>query len=187
MTPEGREQKDFRSWLKGRGLKFVRLALMPGVQAGWPDWIILLPVWPLLIEMKKPELRGKDGRSERQKLRHAELLELGYDVVTVYSADEAIGAVLAALDARALPAPWQCAPAVGRRGGAVAGPGHAQDVDRPARLLRPEGRGGRPQDAGRGAEARLRAGVAAGGGEVGRVPPSHVPPAAWAQKGQAPR
>jgi len=105
MTPEGAEQRDFRKWLKGRGLKFIRLALQPAVQAGWPDWLILLPARPLLIEMKKPALRGKDGRSEQQKLRHAELQELGYDVRTTYSADEAAGAVLQALDARGLPAP----------------------------------------------------------------------------------
>jgi hypothetical protein len=105
MTPEGRENANFRKWLKRQGVRFIRLALQPGVEGGWPDWLILLPAVPLLLEMKKPELRGKDGRSEHQKLRHGELQELGYDVRTVYSADEAIGAVTQALDARALPAP----------------------------------------------------------------------------------
>lgn len=104
MTPEGREQSKFRKWLVGRGLKFIRLALQPGVAAGWPDWIILLPATPLWIEMKDPALRGKDGRSARQILRHVELEGLGYDVRTTYSADEAAGAVAQALDARALPA-----------------------------------------------------------------------------------
>ena len=55
---------------------------------------------PLWVEMKKPELRGRDGRSERQKLRHAELQGLGYDVVTAYSGDEAIAAVTACLARR---------------------------------------------------------------------------------------
>jgi hypothetical protein len=105
MTPEGREQTKFRKWLRSRCLKFIRMALQPSVQAGWPDWLILLPEVPLFIEMKKPELRGKDGRSKQQIRRHNELMELGYDVRTTYSADEAIRAVLAALDARAVPAP----------------------------------------------------------------------------------
>jgi uncharacterized protein YggL (DUF469 family) len=105
VAPESRENATFRRWLKRRGLRFIRLALQPGVAAGWPDWIVLLPMRPLWVEMKKPELRGRDGRSERQKLRHAELQRLGYDVVTAYSGDEAIAAVLQAMDARALSAP----------------------------------------------------------------------------------
>lgn len=105
MTPEGKENARFKKWLVSRGLKHIRLALQPGVQAGWPDWIILIASGrPLFVEMKRPDMRGKDGRSERQKLRHAELEALGYDVRTVYSGDEAIAATMARLGSCAVPA-----------------------------------------------------------------------------------
>lgn len=105
MTPESRANGRFKRWLVSRGLKFIRLALQPGVQAGWPDWIILLSGGrPLWVEMKDPALRGTDARSPQQKLRHRELEKLGYDVCTGYGSDEAIAAVVETMGSRAVPA-----------------------------------------------------------------------------------
>ena len=55
MTPEGKELKAFKAFLKAAGLSTIRLALMPGVERGWPDTVVLLPGgMALWIELKAP-------------------------------------------------------------------------------------------------------------------------------------
>ena len=55
MTPEGKELKAVTAWLKEAKLPYIRMALQPGVAAGWPDLLILPPGGLcFFIEMKAP-------------------------------------------------------------------------------------------------------------------------------------
>lgn len=55
MTPEGKIVAYLKRRLKEARLPFVRMSLRPGVAAGWPDFLILIPggkvVW---VETKAP-------------------------------------------------------------------------------------------------------------------------------------
>jgi hypothetical protein len=101
MTPEGRLLARLTKWLKQTGVRFIRLALQPGVKRGWPDLCILIPGGaPLFVELKAP---GGET-SEQQDLRIGELRDAGYAVQVHDAYDEAVAAILQALDARSLPA-----------------------------------------------------------------------------------
>lgn len=102
MTPEGKILSKLTKWLRERGVRFIRLALQPSVQRGWPDLCVLVPGGaPLFLELKRPG----GVASPTQLLRMEELRNAGYLVEICDSFDAAARAVTQALDARAVPAP----------------------------------------------------------------------------------
>jgi hypothetical protein len=96
MTPEGKELKAFKAFLKAAGLTSLRLAFMPGVETGWPDTVILLPGGlSLWIELKAP---GKTPRPI-QTAKLEILSDLGYIARFFDNAPDAIGFVVNCLEA----------------------------------------------------------------------------------------
>lgn len=65
---------------------FIRCAFMPGVEAGWPD-VLLLPKGgrPVFVELKRPG----GALSKLQKFRAQELQRLAYRVLVVDTVEEA--------------------------------------------------------------------------------------------------
>ena len=95
MTPEARILSRLKSAARLRGLRLVRLALMPGVEVGWPDTIIAGPGGRTLwVETKAP---GKPLRPMQAHRRDA-LLALGQLYAKIDGVEQIDGA-LAVLDA----------------------------------------------------------------------------------------
>lgn len=86
MTPEGRVLAALRAAARSHGLGFLRLALQPGVGAGWPDALIIGRGGHVLwVEAKAP---GKTVRpAQAARLRY--LWGEGHDAVVVDSVDAA--------------------------------------------------------------------------------------------------
>lgn len=68
MTPEGRILAFAKREAKRLGLRFVRLAQMPGVEAGWPDSFVLGEGGKVLwLELKAPGKPLRPLQSHRRK------------------------------------------------------------------------------------------------------------------------
>lgn len=79
--------KPVTRWAKKRGVKWLRITLMPGAERGWPDHVFLVPGGaPVMFEFKKPG----EGPSEIQKVRLEYLHENGYAAFCVDDGGEAI-------------------------------------------------------------------------------------------------
>ena len=76
------EQRLFRA-VKRLGLACLKFS--PDHKAGMPDRLILLPAGRVVWV----ELKTDNGRlSERQRLRHAELMRAGHEVAVIYTPEE---------------------------------------------------------------------------------------------------
>lgn len=87
--PEAKLKDEVEAWCREHGLKVVRLALMPGVKAGWPDTIILGPagvaVWvELKAPGKKPSRRQLERISDLHKLGHHATWSDSFGAIYVY-------------------------------------------------------------------------------------------------------
>lgn len=94
MTPEGLIQSKVLAFARRHGVETLRLALMPGVAAGWPDSLLLFPGGrAAFYEFKRP-----GGRlSDLQKVRLERLRGLGFTAEVFDNADAACSAVVACL------------------------------------------------------------------------------------------
>lgn len=87
---EKKVQDKALEWAKKRRVPVIRLAMMKGAAAGWPDVIFLIPGGsPVFIEFKAP---GKKPTA-KQVHRHGQLREGGYEV-RVYDDGDAACAFL---------------------------------------------------------------------------------------------
>lgn len=95
MTPESKENAKLRAWLREYGISSIRLALQPGVETGWPDWLILLPNGVgLFIEMKRIGVSGKPTKpTEKQSAKLNLLQSLQHPAIWVTTAHDAIEAI----------------------------------------------------------------------------------------------
>lgn len=77
-------------WAKKRGVKHIRITLLPGAERGWPDHCFLIPGGaPVFIEFKRP---GKEP-SLIQQLRLDYLTNNGYAAYWFDNAEEAVAAL----------------------------------------------------------------------------------------------
>lgn len=94
MTPEGRELKKVVDFLKAAKLLYLRLALMPGVSAGWPDLQVFVPGGLiLLVEMKRPGRKPTDLQARRL----SDLNAIGHHADWFSNADDAINWIMDAV------------------------------------------------------------------------------------------
>ena len=102
MTPEGKVLKDIKAWLKAKGITFIRMALQPGVQVGWPDLMVLLPGgMAVFVEVKAA---GKKP-TPIQKAKLELLSERGFLAFWTDDANDAIRFLLTVMADLAHPAP----------------------------------------------------------------------------------
>ncbi len=94
-TEEGKIQDATILYGNGHGVRTIRLYFGPGIQAGWPDVLFLIPGGrPLFIEFKKPGAVP----TAKQRIKLAILEDAGYDVAVCSSRNEGKTAILAALE-----------------------------------------------------------------------------------------
>ena len=87
MTPESKELRKVVNFLKAAKLLHLRLALMPGVERGWPDiQVFVLGGLILLVEMKRPGKKPTD----LQMRRLSDLNAIGHHANWFSNADDAI-------------------------------------------------------------------------------------------------
>ncbi len=98
-TPEGRVRDPVVRFAKARGVIHIRMAFRPGVTAGCPDDLFLIPGGlALFIEFKRP---GKEP-TPLQAHKLEKMRELGFAAIWTDSADQARAAITQALDTAAL-------------------------------------------------------------------------------------
>lgn len=99
MAREATARRNAIAYAKKLGVEHIRLSFRPGVKAGWPDDLFLIPGGrPLLMEFKAPRKEPTPLQNERL----CTLLDLGYDACWVDNSDAARHAISSALDAAAL-------------------------------------------------------------------------------------
>ena len=87
MTPEAKELRKVIEFLKAAKLLHLRLALMPGVAAGWPDLQVFVPGGlTLLVEMKRPGKKPTDLQARRL----SDLNAIGHHANWFSNSDDAI-------------------------------------------------------------------------------------------------
>lgn len=85
-TPESKVRDPVVSWAKSQGIYHVRMAFRPGVRAGIPDDLFLLPGGlPIFMEFKRP---GKEP-TPLQLERIAKLRATGFIAVWSSNATDA--------------------------------------------------------------------------------------------------
>ena len=94
MTPETRELRKVVDFLKAEKLLHLRLALMPGVAAGWPDLQVFVPGGlTLLVEMKRPGRKPSDLQARRL----SDLNAIGHHANWFSNSDDAIRWIMATI------------------------------------------------------------------------------------------
>lgn len=97
MTPEAKVRDPVVRWAKRQGVVYQRLSFRPGVTAGLPDDLFLLPRGlAFFIEFKRPG--GTPTPLQAHKL--AKLNELGFRAEWFDNSDAACAALAQALGAR---------------------------------------------------------------------------------------